>query len=271
MNIAVCVKPVPDAAEIRINERNQLVREGLPLKINPADESAVEAALRLKGDGEICLVTMGSAAMGNVLKGILAHGADRAVLVSDPAMAGSDTLVTAQTLAAAFRYLGGFDLVLCGRRAIDGETGQTPPELAFFLGFPFVTNVTRVETDGEGSLSEGGLICERLLETGVESLRLPLPALVSLCEYSYPLRAVSLVSLKKVRGKELIVLDRKLLGLGAEECGATVSPTRVRRITANETPHRSGERETDLRAGAKKLAGMFAAAGRTPGWKREAK
>ena len=257
MKIAVCLKPVPDAAEIRVNERNMLVREGLPLKINPADESAVEAALRLKGNGEVCLLCMGSAAMGNVLKSIIPHGADRAVLVSDPAMAGSDTLATAKTLAAALTYLGGFDLVLCGRRAIDGETGQTPPELAVFLGVPFVTNVTRVEPDGEG-----GLICERLLETGVESLHLPLPALVSLCEYSYPLRPASLASLRKAGEKELTVLNRKLLRLGADECGAAGSPTRVRRITGNETPARSGECETDLRAGAKKLAGMFAAAGR---------
>jgi electron transfer flavoprotein beta subunit len=262
MKIAVCVKPVPDAShssgsvEIRINERNTLVRDGLPLIVNPADESAIEAALRLKGGGEVCLVTMGSAAMGKVLKGLLAHGADRAVLVSDPLMAGSDTFATAKTLCAALTYLGGFDLVLCGRRAIDGETGQVPPELAVFLGIPFVTNVTRLKMDGEGAL-----LCDRLLETGVETLRLPLSAIVSLCEYSYPLRPVSLASIRQAREKELTVLDRKALRLGAEECGAAASPTRVRRIKSNVTRLRSGECETDIRAGARKLAKMLLAAG----------
>jgi len=258
MKIAVCVKPVPDAHEIRVNGRNMLVREGLPLIVNPADESAVEAALRFRGDGEVCLVTMGNAATGKILKSMLAHGADRAVLVSDPAMAGSDTYATAKTLCAALKYLGAFDLILCGRKAIDGETGQVPPELAVLLGFPFVTNVTQLESDGEGAL-----ICERLLETGTESLRLPLPALVSLCEYSYALRPASLGSFRKAQEKDLLILDRKNLGLGAEECGIAASPTRVRRITGNESKIRYGDCETDIRAGGRKLAELLMTVGRT--------
>jgi len=268
MKIAVCVKPVPDAApgaapvaapaaaEIRVNGQSMLIRDGLPLIMNPSDESAIEAALRLRENGEVCLITMGNRAMGNVLKGLLSHGADRAVLISDPAMAGSDTFVTAKTLNAALSYLGGFDLILCGRRAIDGETGQVPPELAVFLGIPFVTNVTNLEMNGEGFLS-----CVRLLEEGEETLRLPLPALVSLCEYSYPLRPVSLVSIKNARVKELTVLNMKALGLCEEECGSAASPTRVRQMTMNGAQVRSGECTTDVRAGARKLAEMvFAAA-----------
>ena len=254
MRIAVCVKPVPDTAEVRINDRNMLIREGLPLTLNPADESAIEAALRLRGDGEVSLVTMGTAAMGSVLKGILGRGPDEAVLLSDPAMAGSDTFATAKTLAAALKHLGGFDLVLCGRRAVDGETGQVPAELAVLLGIPFATNVTSLELDGEG-----GLRCERLLETGVESLHLPLPALLSLCEYSYPLRPASLKTMRNARGKEMTVLDTKALKLKEEDCGIAASPTRVRRISGSETPARLGERETDTTTGAKKLIRIFMA------------
>jgi len=258
MRIAVCVKPVPDAAEIRISEQNTLIREGLPLIVNPADESAIEAALRLNENGETCLITMGSAAMGNTLRSLLSHGVDKAMLISDPAMAGSDTLATAQTLCTALTLYGGFDLILCGRKAIDGETGQVPPELAVLLGLPFVTNVLRLELNREGSLR-----CERLLETGVETLLLPLPALVSLCEYSYPLRPVSLKSLRKARGKEIAVLDMKTLALHAEECGLAASPTRVRRMTGNGAQLRSGLCETDISAGARRLAAMVLALGRT--------
>jgi len=256
MKIAVCVKPVPAADEIRVNDKNTLVRNGLPLIVNPSDESALEAALRLKGDGEICLITMGSAAAGKTLKSLLAYGADRAVLVSDSAMAGSDTFATAKTLCAALNYLGSFNLVLCGRRAIDGETGQVPPELAVLLGFPFATNVIDI------GIAEGSLICDRLLETGIETLRLPLPTLVSLCEYSFPLRPSSLDSFWNSQVKDLLVLDRKMLGLEAEECGAAASPTRVRRVTENESRVRRGERETDIRAGARKLAEMVLSHGR---------
>ena len=262
MKIAVCVKPVPDMAEISVNQNNLPVRDGLqnkpglPFKVNPADESALEAALRLRGNGEITLVCMGSKSMSHIQKSLLVHGVDKAVLINDNAMAGSDTYATAKTLCAALVYLGGFDLVFCGRRAIDGETGQVPAELAFFLGIPFVTNVTRLELCHEDRLNETNLNCERLLETGTESLEVTLPALVSFCEYSYPLRPPGIASMRKAIGKELIVLDRKMLGLQADECGNAGSPTRVRQITGNETPARSGICETDIYAGAKKLAAM---------------
>jgi len=254
MKIAVCVKPVPDAAEIRVNDQNMLVRDGLPLIMNPSDESAIEAALRLKGDGEVCLVTMGNLTAGNVLKGLLAHGVGRAVLVSDPAMAGSDTFATAKTLYKALIYLGGFDLILCGRRAIDSETGQVPPELAVFLGIPFVTNVTCLELNGKRCLK-----CDRLLETGEETLILTPPALVSLCEYSYPLRPASLFSMKNAQAKKIMILDMKALGQSAEECGLAGSPTRVRQMNLNEAQLRSGDCEADARAGARKLAEMVMA------------
>jgi electron transfer flavoprotein beta subunit len=242
---------VPSGDDVRMDENNMLVREGI-LVTNPADESALEAALRLKGDGEVTLLTMGSQAAGAAVQTLLAHGADKAVLLSDPAMAGSDTLATAKTLCAAIRHLGEFDLLLCGRRAIDGETGQVPPELAMMMGLPFVTNVMRIWQDKEGSLCG-----ERLLEGGVETLRLPLPALFSLCEYSYALRPPSLSSLKKSRERKILMLDRKALALSAEDCGIKCSPTRVRRIIANSVPVRGGEYTKDIQQGAGCLAGMI--------------
>jgi electron transfer flavoprotein beta subunit len=242
---------VPSGDDVRMDEQNMLVREGVIQITNPADESALEAALRLKDGGEVTLLTMGSQAMGQAALTLLAHGADRAVLLNDPAMAGSDTLATAKTLCAAIRRLGGFDLVLCGRRAIDGETGQVPPELAMMLGLPFVTNAVRVWRGQEDSV-----YCERLLEAGVETLRLPLPALFSFCEYSYALRPPSISSLRKTRGIKTLILDRKDLNLSVEDCGIKYSPTRVRQIIENQIPVRRGVCAEDIHQGAKCLAGM---------------
>jgi electron transfer flavoprotein beta subunit len=242
---------VPSTDDVRIDEQNKLVREGMVLITNPADESALEAALRLKGNGEVTLLSMGGPSVGQALKTLLANGADKGVLVSDPVMAGSDTLATAQTLCSAVQYLGNFDLILCGRRAIDGETGQVPPELAMMLDLPFVTNVLDLWQDKEDSIC-----CERLLETQMETLRLPLPALVSLCEYSYSLRPPSLLSIRNSRKHEILVLDRKKLNISAENCGIQFSPTRVKRITENQLPGRNGKHTDNICQGAGVLAGM---------------
>jgi electron transfer flavoprotein beta subunit len=249
------MKMVPSADEVRMDEQNMLIREGLVLITNPSDESALEAALRLKGEGAVTLLAMGNQSMGKAMYTLLANGADKAVLLNDPAMAGADTLATAKTLRAAVRYLGGFDLILCGRRAIDGETGQVPPELAMMLGLPFVTNVMRIWQDEADKLR-----CERLLEAGMETLCLPLPALVSLCEYSYALRPPSLASIRRSKNETLLVLDRKALRLSVEECGAKSSPTRVKRVAENQTPLRKGERAEDIRRGAEYLARLVSGA-----------
>ena len=252
MNAAVCVKIVPSADDIRLDDRNMLVREGVPLITNPADEAALEAALELKGaDGKVCLFSMGNQAVGKALTSLLSHGADEAVLVSDPAMAGSDTFATAKMLAAALRCFGCFDIVCCGRRAIDGETGQVPSELAAILGLPFVTNVIRIWQD-----EKNGIYCERLLEKGIEILCISLPVLISFCEYSYTLRPPSITLLRAAKKKELVILDRKSLNLAAEECGMKGSPTRVRQITENETRLRKGEYAKDINEGVFKLREM---------------
>ena len=127
MDIVVCIKQVPDTTEVKIDPKtNTLVRQGVPSIVNPFDKNAIEAGLRLKEKygGRVTVVSMGPPQANDALKECLAMGADDAVLVSDRAFGGADTLATSYTLAATIRALGHFDVILCGKQAIDGDTAQ---------------------------------------------------------------------------------------------------------------------------------------------------
>ncbi|MDF2484223.1 MAG: Electron transfer flavoprotein alpha/beta-subunit [Herbinix sp.] len=229
MNIIVCIKLVPSVMNLTMDQEYVMQRDRVVQVINPADEAALEAALRLKGNGSVTVITMGKPSGDDELRSLLARGVDRAVLITDKAFAGADTYATARTLSVAVNSLGNnledFDLILCGRRAIDGETGQVPPELAILLKLPFVTNITKI------NFNQGKIVCSRRLEEGIEELELGTPAILSLCEYSYPLRLATILGLQKARRMQIITLSREMLGLKKEECGLKGSPTRVRRIT----------------------------------------
>lgn len=151
MNIVACIKQVPDTNEVRIDSKtNNLVREGFPSIMNPFDESGVELALRLKEryGGRIMVVSMGPGQAREALQQALDMGADEAILLSDRAFAGSDTLATGYILA---QYISGldYDLILCGAEAIDGCTGQVGPVIAENLGIPQFTYVSGVEWEDE--------------------------------------------------------------------------------------------------------------------------
>ena len=147
MNIVVCIKQVPETTEVRVDPKtNALIREGVKSIVNPFDENAIEAALQLREahGGKVTVITMGPPQAEEALRHAIAMGADEAILLTDAAFRGSDTLATSYTLAAAVRKLacpprGDVDLVLCGKQAIDGDTGQVGPGLAERLGFPQVT------------------------------------------------------------------------------------------------------------------------------------
>ena len=127
MNIVVCIKQVPDTAEVKINpETNTLIRDGVENIMNPFDRQALETALILKdtSGAKVTVVSMGPPQATDILKEAIAMGADDAVLISDRALAGSDTLATSVALAAAVRKVGEGDLVLCGKQAIDGTIGE---------------------------------------------------------------------------------------------------------------------------------------------------
>ena len=177
MNILVCIKQVPDTTEIRMDPKtNTLIRAGVPSTVNPFDKYALEAAVQLRETlgGTVTAMTMGPAQAAQALRECYALGADRMVLVSDRRFGGADTYATSYTLAQAVRALGGFDLILCGRQAIDGDTAQVGPQVAEKLGLPQVTYAEEIL-----EVREGALVIKRRLEHGTEVVECPIPAVVT--------------------------------------------------------------------------------------------
>src|SRR3989304_3071719 len=165
MNIVVCIKQVPDSAEVRINpETGTLIREGVPSIINPYDAHAVEAGLYLKEKtgGRVIALTMGPPQAESSLREVISMGVDEGVLLSDRAFAGADTWATSYTLSKAIEKLKA-DVIICGKQAIDGDTAQVGPEVAEFLNIPHVAYVRKILSIGEGSIK-----VERLMDEGYD-------------------------------------------------------------------------------------------------------
>lgn len=227
MRILVCVKQVPESTAISMDEQAYtLIRDGAAMVTNPSDEAALEAALVCKEvhGASVSLMTMGKPTAEGMLRELAACGADELFLLTDPQFAGADTYATAQTLRAAIARLAPFDLIVCGRRAIDGETGQVGPELAALLDIPCVTNVKRFDVDPDSR----HLTCVRLLEDGHEILGCTLPAMLTLCEYAHTLRLKSIYGLRRAQRLSVQILDQA--ALNSPVYGLAASPTRVKRV-----------------------------------------
>lgn len=240
-NILVCVKAVPVSTSVQVDGEYRLKRDGASLQWNIADESALEAALCLKDtDGTVTVLTMGPPKLEDPLKELLARGADEAVLLTDRLMAGADTRATAAALKAAADKLGPFDLILCGRRAIDGETGQVPGELAAALEIPCISNARAIRQEGER------LMITRQLEAGMETLAAEGPAVVSMCEYSCNLRLPGILSMRRAKNKTVRILSAADLGLQPSNCGLQGSLTKVVAMENKFPGLRNGVKETDF-------------------------
>lgn len=251
-HILVCVKAVPVSASVEVDGQHRLKRDGASLQWNIADESALEAAFRLADkDGSVTVLTMGPPKLEGPLTELLARGANRAVLITDRLMAGADTRATAGALAAAAKKLGPFDAVFCGCKAIDGETGQVPGELAAALGLPCVSNAERIEKAGDK------LLAARRLEDGVQSLEISGPAVVSFSSYAYPLRLAGILGMRRARNTPVEVLTAADLGLLPENCGLKGSLTKVTAMESRFPGLRRGPKETDPDAGARNLRGLL--------------
>lgn len=179
MKVIVCVKQVPDTSgKVAVNPDGTLNRASMATIINPDDKNAVEAALTLKDNTgcKVVVVTMGPPPAEGMLRELLAMGADEAVLVSGREFGGSDTFATSQILAAAVKKIGidEGDIVMCGRQAIDGDTAQVGPQIAEKLGLPQVTYAEEIL-----ELKDGHVVVKRRLESGVETVKAPLPCVVT--------------------------------------------------------------------------------------------
>jgi len=177
MNIIVLVKQVPNTTEVRLDPKTgNLVREGIESIINPDDRHALEAAadLKQKLGGRITVLSMGPPQAIDAVSEAMGMGADEGVLLTDRAFAGADTWATSTTLGMAVEKIGAFDLILCGRQAIDGDTAQIGPQLADYLGVPQVSYVMDIEEVGKRSIT-----VKRRLEDGFERIECSLPALLT--------------------------------------------------------------------------------------------
>jgi len=179
LRILVLAKQVPDTQNVTgqaMNEDGTVNRAALPAIFNPEDLNALEEALLLRErvGGRVTVLTMGPPAAVQVLRESLFRGADEVILLSDGPFAGADTLATSYTLALAIKKIGSFDLVLCGRQAIDGDTAQVGPQLAEKLRLPQITGVISID-----EVTEHTITATRLVDAGTETWRAPLPALLT--------------------------------------------------------------------------------------------
>ncbi len=228
LSVAVLVKQVPLAEEFRLRADGRLVRDGVPLEVNPYCRRAIAKGVELaSADGGRCVAfTLGPPAAEEVLREAVAAGAAEGIHLCDPAFAGSDTLATARALAAAIRSAGPFDLLLAGLNSVDADTGQVAPELAELLGLPFAGGVRQLAISG----SAARITCER--DDGTAEFLVPLPAVLSVAErlcapakFGSPERAaVSAARIPRLRAADL----------GPGPWGAAGSPTRVGEVRAHE-------------------------------------
>ena len=217
MRILVCVKQVPDTAEIKIDPvTNTLIRAGVPSIVNPFDACALEVAARIKDadpSTEITLLSMGPDQAKDALKECLAVGGDKAYLCSDRKFGGSDTLATSYILASAIQSIeekeGKFDLILAGKQAIDGDTGQVGPEIS-------------VEGDD--------IIVKRESDKGYDMISVQKPAIVTVVKTEFDPRYPTIKSKMAARKKEITVITSEdIPNIDLTRCGLKGSPTKVRK------------------------------------------
>lgn len=234
MKIIVCIKQVPDTTNVRINpETNTLVREGVASIINPFDTYAIEEGVRLKEKhgGTLTAITMGPPQASEALREAIGLGADNAFLVSDRAFAGADTLATAFALACAVRQLGGADVILMGRQAIDGDTGQVGPGLAENLDISHVTDIRKIE-----EIVDGRIVVERLLEEGYARIAARLPVVLTVVKEINIPRLPSLKGKLAAKKAEVPVLTAADIGAEVQRLGLNGSPTQVMKIFTPPKP-----------------------------------
>ncbi len=230
MNIVVCLKQVPDTTVVKIDPvKGTLIREGVPSIINPEDKHALEAALQIKekNGAHITVISMGPPQAKEALREALCMGADEAILLTDRAFGGADTLATSKTLAAAIKTLD-YDIIFGGRQAIDGDTAQVGPEIAEHLEIPQVTYVQDVEFDGND------LIVNRALEDGYELIKVQTPCLLTAIEELNHPRYMNARLIFDTANKEVKVMTSADLDVEANEIGLNGSPTKVKKSMTKE-------------------------------------
>ncbi len=238
MDIIVCIKQVPETTDIKIDPKtNTLIREGASSIINPYDMYAIEEALRIKekSQGKVTVITMGPPQAEEALRQALSLGCDEGVLITDRAFAGSDTLATSYTLACAIRKLGNFDLVICGKQAMDGDTAQVGPGISVQLDIPQITYVKKIE-----KIDKNFARVERMTEEGYEIIETPLPCLFSVVKEINEPRLASLKGKMRAKKAEIVIWSSKDIQADPQRLGLGGSPTQVIKIFS-PPPRKGGQ------------------------------
>ena len=226
MNIIVCLKQVPDTNEVKIDPvKGTLIREGVPSIINPDDRNALEEALKIKDkckDTTVTILSMGPPQADVALREALAMGADKAILLSDRAFAGSDTWATSTAIASAIKKIGDYDIIFCGRQAIDGDTAQVGPQMAEHLGIPQITYVEELE------VLDGKVRAKRALEDGYFVIESEMPVLLTAIKELNEPRYPSIKGIyKSYRENNVSVWSANNYEVDRNNIGLDGSPTEV--------------------------------------------
>ncbi|MDR1400907.1 MAG: electron transfer flavoprotein subunit beta/FixA family protein [Endomicrobium sp.] len=241
MNIIVCIKQVPSLTNVQIDlETGRLKRDGVEPMINPFDEYAIEEGVRIKEKvgGKVVVITMGPPQAESALREAISRGADEAFLISDRAFGGADTLATSYTLSLAIRFIGDYDIIICGKQALDGDTAQVGPGIAEMLNIPHVACVKKIELVDDKSIR-----VERVMEDGYNLIESPIPTLLTVA------KEINIPRMPSLRGKMfskkafIKILDAVTIGADTKKTGLNGSPTRViKTFTPPPTKRNCGEK-----------------------------
>ncbi len=251
MKIVVCIKQVPNTNEIRIDPiKGTLIRDGVESIMNPDDKAGLEAALQIKdkyGDVTITALTMGPQQAKEILREALAMGVDEAILLSDRFFAGADTWATSLTIASAIKKIG-FDVIICGRQAIDGDTAQVGPQIAEHLKIPHVSYVSDIVKE------EGSLVVKREFEDFYQRIRLPFPCLITALSDMNKARYMQVGRIfDAYRSYEIKEMGQADIDINPEELGLKGSPTKVRKTETKKAKKAGIVHELSARESAEKI------------------
>jgi len=237
--MVVCIKQVPKAQELQVDPVTKtLKRVGVPSEINPPDQNALETALALRAKlgGEIVVISMGPTSFDESLERAIAMGADRAFLVSDRNLGGSDTVPTALTLTRAIEKVGDVDLILCGEETTDASTGHVGPGIAGHMDIPQITYCSSVD------IADGRVRGVRMIEDGAETWEVHMPCVVTIDFGCNKPREPTLTGKIRVKRGGLIThWSAADLGLEPSQIGLKGSPTIVAKVDTVQLPSRQGK------------------------------
>ena len=255
MNIIVCIKQVPETTQVQIDpQTNTLIREGVKSIINPFDAYAIEEGVRLKEKfgGKTTVVTMGPPQAEASLREALSLGCDEAILLSDRAFAGSDTLATGYTLAMAIRQIKDYDIILCGKQASDGDTAQVGPGISAHLDIPQVTYVKKIV-----EIKDKDITVERMTEEGFDILKTQIPCLLTVVKEINEPRMPSLKGMMRAKKAPITTWKAADMDMEGDRLGLTGSPTQVIKIFTPPPRPKGKMIDTSPQEAADELVGLL--------------